>query len=258
MQNMRSLSRALELLFAMADAATQQTGGSTLVQLAQQVGLPPSTAHRLLHALEEHGLVRQPPDSREFLLGPRLMWLGERARQQMPLPHIALPIMRRLAVVCGESVTLNVLLADRRVCIQSVEGQSELRRVAEVGRSYSLHTGASAKVLLAFSAPLVQDRLVESFPADLVPDREELRRELEQIRQQCYSYTINERIEGLSALSRPVFNASSEVVAALSVSGPVSRFNADTLPALLSATRQAAAELSSLQGAIGDYPPKAG
>ena len=70
--SVQSLERAFGLLETMADAG----GTIGLSQLAAEAGLPLPTIHRLLRTLVDLGYVRQEP-SRQYVLGPRLIRLGE-------------------------------------------------------------------------------------------------------------------------------------------------------------------------------------
>src|SRR4030081_2326012 len=72
------LDRSMALLELLGD------GPRSLRSLAQASGLPRPTAHRLLVALESHGLAERGPDG-AFRLGPRLTELALRARHGLDL-----------------------------------------------------------------------------------------------------------------------------------------------------------------------------
>ncbi len=69
----QSLVRALALLNRIAETPDP---GATLTDLAQQVGLPSSTAHRLLTTLEQERYVRFDPENRLWSVGVQAFVTG--------------------------------------------------------------------------------------------------------------------------------------------------------------------------------------
>jgi DNA-binding IclR family transcriptional regulator len=85
-----------------------------------------------------------------------------------------------------------------------------------------------------------------------------LRAELAAVRTQGYACAIGEIEDGLNAVAAPVRDASGQVVAAVSVSGPAYRVTPDRIPDLATLTRAAAAKISARLGhasAIDEAPP---
>src|ERR687892_1815223 len=80
-------------------------GPATLADVQQRTGLPRATAHRLLGALEHHGLVRRDIDGR-YALGLGLIALGRAAADAFPLADLARPVLVELRDHTGESVQL--------------------------------------------------------------------------------------------------------------------------------------------------------
>src|SRR5258708_39714416 len=76
-------------------------GPRSLRSLAQASGLPRPTAHRLLVALESHGLVDRSADG-AFRLGPRLTELALRAGPGLGLGRIASGVLARRHGQTGE------------------------------------------------------------------------------------------------------------------------------------------------------------
>src|SRR6202042_1158821 len=104
------LDRSMTLLGLLAG------GPRSLRSLAESSGLPRPTAHRLLVALEVHGLVGRTPDG-AFRLGPRLTELALRAGHGLELGTLAAGVLTRLHDQTGESAQLYVRSGDRRLCV---------------------------------------------------------------------------------------------------------------------------------------------
>ena len=119
----------------------------TLAEIAERAGLPLTTAHRMLCALERWGGIERAP-SGHFRVGVRLWELGTRAAIPSGLREAALPLMQNLC----ESTT-NVQLAIRdgydALIIERLKGLRAVPTVTEVGGRLPLHATGVGKVLLA-------------------------------------------------------------------------------------------------------------
>jgi DNA-binding IclR family transcriptional regulator len=199
------LDRSVALLELLGD------GPRSLRDLAAAGGLPRPTAHRLLVALESHGMVAR--DGRDasgaFRLGPRLTELAARAGGELELGSLAAPVLSRLHEQTGESAQLYVRSGDRRLCIAARDASTGLRDSVPVGALLPLDAGSGGKVLLAWSDDAVR------FPE--VPAAE-----LAAIRRRGWAASIAEREAGVASVSAPVL-AGGRLLGAVCVSGPVSR-----------------------------------
>ncbi|WDL98658.1 IclR family transcriptional regulator [Alicyclobacillus sp. ALC3] len=238
----RAVDRALDILLCFSKA----DGGLTLSDIARQVNLHKSTVYRLLMSLQVKGFVRKASDSDRYLLGWSVLELLSSLHQSDQLSALALPEMTRLRDAIGETVSLYVRSALERVRIQSVESRQPVRNVGTIGRRYPLYIGASGKVLLAFADSSVRDAVSSSevLPEDL--DRSEFLAQLDAIRQDGYAVSIQERDVSAAALSVPVFGRDQHIAAALSVSGPVSRFTPERMRDSVELVRGAASFITKL------------
>ena len=91
--SVQALDRSVALLDAVADAGGHGTG---LVELAERVGLPASTARTLLASLVAHGLIAQAEPHRRYTLGARFFELNRRFVAQSDLSAVAAPVLLSL------------------------------------------------------------------------------------------------------------------------------------------------------------------
>lgn len=201
---------------SMAILTAVEGGAGGLAEIADRAGLPRPTAHRLLRALESHGLVRR-SDAR-YALGPALIRLGSAAARGLALADAARPALERLTRATGESSQLYVRIGDERVCIGAVESPNELRTIVDVGAALPLTAGSAAKVFLAFTDEADRDRLLGSSPS-----RGDLRADVAAIARRGWAHSAGERQPGVGSVSAPVRADDGTVLAAVSVSGPMSR-----------------------------------
>lgn len=242
----QSVGRVIDLLELLAEAP----GEVSLARLAGASGLPPSTVHRLMATLVDRGYARR-LSSRAYVLGPRLIHLGERSAST--LGTLARPHLSRLVDEIGETANLALLDGDRVVYAAQVPSRHSVRMFTEVGRRVRLHCTGVGKVLLAGQSP--DEARAVLARAGLPPrtertvtDLEELMDQLPRIAAQGYAVDDGEQEAGVRCLAVPVPNGAVE--AALSVSGPEGRLPLDALPRLVPLLRAVAAELAGeLSGA---------
>jgi DNA-binding IclR family transcriptional regulator len=225
------LDRCVGLLDLLAD------GPQTLRSLAAASRLPRPTAHRLLVALEAHRLVAR-DGSGAFRLGPRLTELAAVAGPELDLASLAGPVLERLHRTTGESVQLYVRSGDHRLCIAARDAGTGLRDSVPVGALLPLAAGSGGKVLLAWPAPA--DAAGAGAAAELAA-----------VRDLGWAASVAEREPGVASVSAPVFRDGT-LLAALCVSGPVSRLGQAPGGKLSGPVIAAAAELSALLATPAD------
>ena len=212
-----------------------EAGARTLSAVRSATGLTRSTTHRLVASLEDHGFLFQ-VGGRGYALGPRLLGLAASAMRELPLRELARPALERLARSTGESAQLFVRDGDRRICVDTVESDQELRTIVQVGASLPLTKGSAGKVFLAWGPP----------PRDEEID-ERLDRQIAVTARRRWADSFGEREAGVASVSAPILGPSGELLAVISVSGPASRLatlrSKSYAPAVLEAARDVEAAL---------------
>ncbi len=183
-----------------------------LAELCERTGLPRATAHRLAVGLEVHGLLHRGSDGR-WRPGPTLTELA--AGGTDPLLEAASAVLPRLRDITGESVQLYRRDGTQRVCVATAEPASGLRDTVPVGARLPMNAGSGAKVLAAWAEPGLQRALL----ADATYGE----RVLVDVRRRGWAQSVAERESGVASVSAPVRDSTGQVVAAVSVSGPVDR-----------------------------------
>jgi DNA-binding IclR family transcriptional regulator len=194
---------------------TLEAGPASLAQLVQTTGLARPTAHRLAVALEHHRLVHRDTQGR-FILGPRLAELAIAAGEDRLLA-IAQPILTQLRDLTGESAQLYRRQGDVRVCVAAAERASGLRDTVPVGSALPMTAGSAAQVLLAWEEP---DRLHRGLRGAKFEAAT-----LASVRRRGWAQSVGERESGVASVSAPIRGAGGQVIAAVSVSGPIERLS---------------------------------
>ena len=235
-------------------------GPRSLRWLADASNLPRPTAHRLLVALEAHRLVARDPtagaNAAAFRLGPRLTELAAVAGPELDLASLAGPVLDRLHTATGESVQLYVRSGDHRLCIAARDAGTGLRDSVPVGALLPLEAGSGGKVLLAWSSDGARPAGgteglggaegvggAEGLGGAGKKEATTSQAELAAIRNCGWAATVAEREPGVASVSAPVLR-DEVLLAALCVSGPVSRLGQVPGRKLSAAVVGAAAELT--------------
>lgn len=200
------LDKALLVLHAVAESPCG------LGELCGRTGLPRATAHRLAAGLEVHRLLGRDDDGR-WQIGPAMAELAIRADD--PLRTTASVVLPRLREVTGESVQLYRREGNSRVCIAAVEPPAGLRDTVPVGARLPMTAGSGAKVLLAYADPVVQQ--------EVLTEAKFTGRTLSEVRRRGWAQSVAEREPGVASVSAPVRDQRDNVIAAISVSGPIDR-----------------------------------
>lgn len=187
----------------------------TLAELVESTGLPRATAHRLAVALEVHRLIARDTEGR-FVLGARL---GEfAAALPDPLVSAAAPVLAWVRDECGESAQLYRRDGNERVCVAAAERASGLRTTVPLGSRLPLTAGSGAQVICAWSDPATLDGLVGAKGSAQFSSRT-----LVEVRRRGWAQSIGQREAGVASVSAPVLNGGGELLAAISISGPIER-----------------------------------
>jgi IclR family acetate operon transcriptional repressor len=238
--SVQSLERAFELLELLADSG----GAMGLSQLSSSSGLPLTTIHRLMGTLVRMGYVRR-GGSRRYVLGPRLIRLGETASQMLGFwakPHLA-----ELVELTGETANLAMLEGDSVVYLAQAPGRHSMRMFTEPGRRLDPHCTAVGKAMLAqLPEAQVRDILrrtgMPARTANTITDPDLLIAHLGVIRRQGYAVDEGEQEVGVRCVAVAIPDA--PTMTAVSVSGPQARLNEEALKTLAPALQRVAADLS--------------
>jgi len=206
----------------------------TLAELVETTALPRATAHRLAVALEVHGLLARDTSGR-FVVGPRIGELA--AALPDPLILAAEPSLAWVRDECGESAQLYRREGNDRVCVAAAERATGLRTTVPVGSRLPLTAGSGAQVLCAWSDP--------ASIHDVMTGAEFTARTLAEVRRRGWAQSVGQREAGVASVSAPVLSSDGELLAAISISGPIERLGrnpgARFAPVLVTAARRIAA-----------------
>lgn len=249
----QSLTRALAILKALAESAE----GMGLTDLAQMLGLAPSTAHRLLTTLEAERFVRLDPATMCWGVGVGAFTVGNAFARTRDIVALGRPHMRRLMEASGETVNLYVMVDGEAVCMGQVECRQTVRAIARPGGRVKMHCSGAGKAMMAWLDEAEVTRILQAHGLPRSTERtldtpKRLRADLAAIRERGYALDDEEFAPGMRCVAAAVRDASGEPLGAVSLSGPLIRVTDEALPGL---GRLVADTARALAGELGGPLP---
>jgi IclR family KDG regulon transcriptional repressor len=246
--NIRAVERAARIL-ACFDHESPVLSSS---EIAQAVGLHKSTTHRILTTLVHHRLLERASDGIRYRLGLQLANLGFRVIQRMDTRREAIPVMTRLRDEWDETCDLSIFDRDGVFYIEVIHSAHTFTIAASVGRHLPAHCTASGKLFLAHMS--VEDlerflaRPLQAHTGNTITSPKELLTQLREIRERGYSVDRDEYEVGICAVSAPIRDQASRMVAALGMPGPTSRMTPERVTDVSAALIEAAGAISRRLG----------
>jgi DNA-binding IclR family transcriptional regulator len=242
-----SVDHALELLLLFRSRPTLRVS-----EVADQLDVARSTAHRLLGMLVHRQFAVQDPATRAYRPGPRLVEIGLAAVGALDVRTRMRPYLNEVAARTGETVSLLVLEGDMVHFIDSIESQQTVRVGSRFDARMPAHATSAGKAMLA---ALPAEEVLTSYPNEklatvterTIATRSQLLAELARVRAAGYAVNFEESETGLGAVGMAVTDTDGRPTAGVTVAGPMQRLTPGYVRAIVLELRgtvaAAAAEL---------------
>lgn len=245
-ERIKSIDKALNLLEFLS--VNEQETGITKISEKLHMGL--STVHRIITTLKSRGYVIQNQQTTKYRLGIKLFELGCAVQSTKRLVEITKPYLKQLSRSTNETVNLAILEGKEVIYLDTIESPEILRTGIMAGTGTPAHCTALGKVLLA----LITDQEFESLyksneplsflTSNSITSLEELKKHLKKVKEQGYAVDIEEYKIGINCLSTPIISRN-ETIAAISITGPASRFTVDEMEKVKSKLMTISKEISN-------------
>lgn len=251
-----AVDNAIQLMQLLRDV-----GALRLKDAASELGLTPSSAHRLLAMLVYRGYAVQ-DEARRYLPGPS-MGIGPAGMVwTRQLRSIAQPHLEMLAAALDETANLMIRVGTKVRFLSTVESTNLLRVGDRQGTILPAHRASGGKAMLAEMDPQTLEKLFRSRNAelagDMISDSEYpgFLREMAATRSKGFAGNFEDTEEGINALGMALHDRDQRVIGAISVAIPSQRFRRVFDSGLVAAARQAQhgieADISATS--LEDYP----
>lgn len=222
-----ALERAAAILGAFDEAHRELT----LAALVRRSGLPRSTTHRTAMKMVGLGWLDKPGE--HYRIGTRLFEISGLAPIRLQLREAVLPVLQELYAATRATVQLGVLQDSEVLIVEKIAGHRPLAMLSQVGGKIPAHCSALGRAILAHGDPAAIDVVIGAGLTPRTPrtitNGVSLRRELAAIPHRGWAIDREEGNVGINCVAAPIFGPLGEVVAAVSVTGPVATVRPDRL-----------------------------
>ncbi len=248
-KQMSAVMRTISILEALS-----RVDGINLENLSRKTELPKATLLRFLSTLISLGYVyRDGADMYHLTL--KMFSVGSRSLRHMDLINTAKPFAKKLCEELGETVHMGIQEGNSAVYVLKEESSYTLRMYSRVGKVIPLYCTAIGKIFLS---AMNEQELEEYFRTNplkpytpkSIRTHHALVEELERTRKRGWAIDDEEHEENVFCIGAPVRDYTGNIIAAMSVSWPVFRFNQDSFQEIASRIIETTSELSKVLGYI--------
>ncbi|MDR0379408.1 MAG: IclR family transcriptional regulator [Candidatus Accumulibacter sp.] len=223
------LNSSVDKTLSILEFISRNPGGVSLAEIVKSIGIPKTTAFRILGVLLAREYVGWDRDGEKYSIGLKTLEIGLSGLIGQSIVEIAIPHMRELSSTLGETSFLAVYNNGDVVYLYKVEGtQSMVTRCSLGSRRPAYCTGLGKAILANMPTEELNrifERPLEKLTDKTIVERIRLLEEFAVIRANGYAVD-DEGIEcGLYCMAVPIYDYTGRVAAAISVSGPVERMN---------------------------------
>lgn len=238
-------SSSVDQAFDVLALLSEQDDSIGVAQLARRLGLPTSTAHRVLATLEDAGYVARDTTGAKYQLGLGAQELTHALLRRFPVRAASQPLLGRLAVETGETTVLGARVGFYYVRVASAEGTRDIHAAPRLGQTSLLEQTTGGRVILAFLDPDLRRRYLSWRAGRGLRSgaARALRSELDEIRRQGYAL---KRFDSRCELALPVCDERGRVVASVAVEAAAAEAGARADRARLARARAAVREIDGL------------
>jgi len=227
-EKIKSIEKALDLLELLSDNKKEMG----ITEIGKELHMGFSTIHRIVTTLKYRGYIVQNQQTSKYMLGTKLFILGCKVQNTTKIIKVITPFLQRLSENTNETINFAILEGREAIYLFKIESKETLKAGVEVGTKVAAHCTSLGKVLLAFRPeqefimlyPNENEKLT-TFTPKSISSVEELKKCLKKIKKQGYAIDKEEFKIGVNCIGVPIINNEGKAIAAISISGPVPRFN---------------------------------
>lgn len=219
--------------FSILSAFDDDNDTLRLVDLSQRSGVPKPSVYRLAQELVSLGMLERVDNG--YRIGFSVFALSQRVGSASLLRTVGRPVLVDLVASTRGTAHLAVLEGNGTYYLEKLGGTRSVHALSKVGGRLPLTCTASGKLLLAMSPHA--DDLLDAVMAERLQrltthstlDHAALRRELDAIRAHQMATEREEALLGFKSFAVPIYDGGQSVIAALSLTVPMSHSGDDAL-----------------------------
>ena len=244
----QSVGKALKIIEILA----QNGEPMRLMDIAALVEMPSSTALRMIATLIDYGYISQESESQKYFLTMKLAHMGSMVSSKFNLRDIVHPYLTILTKEYGEASCIAIESSMMALYVDVIDGPDGMLKIMQhIGKQSPLHCSGVGKCMLLNYSEDEIDKLIESkglppFTPNTITTKKDLMSELETIKKQGYAMDNEECEMGARCIACGIRNHKGQIIAAISMSGPVNRMTEAAIDRISKALKETSENLSLL------------
>lgn len=251
-QTNQSSEKLMSIIELLADAQEPMR----LLDISERLEMNNSTALRFLNSMVKCGYVLQNPETLKYYLSYKICTIANKVSAKTNIRDIAVPFLKDISRMFGESVCLSIEQDMKVVYIDVVEGPDQMiRSMQRIGNMAPLHCTAVGKLFLTQYDYRQIDRLVEivglqKFTPNTLTSKQQLIKAVVDVKDKGYALDEEECEIGARCVGVPIRNYTGKIVACVSVTGPTTRLTNEFIISRIDDLKNVTNEISGLLGYI--------
>lgn len=221
----QSVDRALSILEFLAE----NPKGAGITEISKSTGLSKATVHRLISTLKGREFVYQSPNTEDYALGYKMLYLSNSVSSNIDIFKVSRPIIRKFADAVDATVHMSVLDDTKTniIYIDKIEPTSSNKTFimsSKVGKKAPCYCTAAGKLLLSQYSDnkikeIMKDEQYQIYTDKTIKNIDEFLEEIHRVREQGYALDKHEYDNGIICISIPIYGANGTIDYAMSVTG---------------------------------------
>ncbi|KXS48448.1 IclR family transcriptional regulator [Halanaerobium congolense] len=251
-QLIKSLDRALNIL----EVIVESENGMGVTEISRELDVHKSTVYRLLDTLKYRGYLEKNKDNHKYLAGIKLFELSSKVINEIDSRMRVRPYLEELMEKTKETVHLGILDDGEIIYLDKVESTATIRMYSQVGKRAPVHSTSLGKTILAQLSEsevckILEEKGMVAKTKNTITDVDKFLEHLKEVKKQGYAVDNEEQEKDIRCIAGPIFNHRGEVVAAFSISAPISRMNQKRMGKLAELVVQYSEKMSRSLGYSG-------
>ena len=216
-QLIKSLDRALDIL----ELIVGRENGMGVTEISRELDIHKSTVYRLLDTLKFRGYL-------EYIAGINLFELSSKVLNDIDNRIRVRPYLEELMQKTKETIHLGILDSGEVIYLDKVESTATIRMYSQVGKRVPAHSTSLGKAIMAHLSEeqvkeILEEKGMEKNTENTITEVDKFLNHLEKVKKQGYAVDNEEQEEDIRCIAGPIFNHQGNVVAAFSISAPITR-----------------------------------
>jgi DNA-binding IclR family transcriptional regulator len=246
--NAESSSASVERALAILESVASRSSGMSNSEISRKLEIPKSSASYILRTLEKCGYLYRDAEGK-YLLGLKLLNLGQRVQIGADIKEAALPVMKKLVERTGLTAHLAVLDHGEMVYVEKVDPSGFFKTDTWIGKRMQVNATAVGKAVAAHLAKgeveaLIKQPGLKKRTPKTITHAADFFRELETIRAKGYAVDDEENSIGARCVAVSVFDGFGNAIAAVGLSGTTGQVDRTTIRKIAETLQEATRRIS--------------